>query len=231
MPDDRDRLASAVVTLGIERVDVINRRRVIGAHEVFAVAVSESGASLQTRMAREKIVKSAVDKFGRLDILINNCGKMRFARNCKPMDLHAECALRNLRGSAETDPVSAGGNAVNGKSLLFEPRGNLRDIARARPETLGELFRRQPVVKFGRCRVLLGGEQRVEIGLLRWGWLEREGQVMEKERPFHLTAIYPGLRAGVDMAGNNDGPVAFDPVRVPVGLGGQRYRGDRCHHN
>ena len=53
------------------------------------------------------------------------------------------------------NPVAATSDLFDRKSLRPQPRGDFRDLRFAKAETIGKLFRRQPVVKIRRSRILL----------------------------------------------------------------------------
>ncbi len=120
------------------------------------------------------------------------------------MQLGAEGGFELRGGAVDRDPGSASGDGGNGESFGLQPRRDLIDIGLRDAEAVGELFGSEPALVIGRAGCLLIGEKFFEIGFLRGGLSEREGDVGDFSRwgEAALFEFGPGFRMNVPGEGD-----------------------------
>ena len=107
---------------------------------------------------------------------------MRLAADDIVVHLRKKCRFHLLRRTAESDHVPAGRDAFDLKSLALQPPRHLVDVTLAQPKAAAELLRREPALIIGRAALLLGGEQRIEVLLLRGSHFESDGHAQRQGR-------------------------------------------------
>ena len=93
---------------------------------------------------------------------------------------------------------------IDGKSLRFQPGRRLREVGDADAETLGVLFRRDPLVILGRPWGLLVLKQLGKRHLLRRGLLQHQRHRSDPVRVLHQPPIVPGVDLGIEISLQDD---------------------------
>ena len=90
------------------------------------------------------------------------------------MHFRAECPFDLLRGSAEFDLPAAVGMSRYVESMTLEPAHNDADVSGRGAKTFAELLRCEPFMVVRRGRILLFGQETLQIRLLLRAALQRQ---------------------------------------------------------
>jgi hypothetical protein len=103
-------------------------------------------------------------------------------------------------GSREANHIPAARDRIDREPLLLEPAFYLFEVGRRHPEAGGKLIRSEPLMIERRCRILLGGNQIVQAGLLGRGSVEYDADSVEPGIGGQTAGIKLGLRQWVQRA-------------------------------
>jgi hypothetical protein len=91
--------------------------------------------------------------------------------------------------AAEVDKEATGGYSIQLESLLRQPLGNFLHICGRWPESLAELLRREPLVEACGMRIVLLGDELIELLLARRIAPQQQQDVIQRERIRHAALI------------------------------------------
>ena len=146
------------------------------------------------------------------------------------VNLGPEGVAHQCGRAVEPDKGSAARHCIDLKTLALQPLPHARQVAGTRAEAIGELFRCEPLMVLWRARLLLRGEQLVQVLLLGCSSLHRKRHATEGEVPRHRAMVELGFGQGDQMAWDNDSPVVVQNMGDPVPLckrGPDRKQADR----
>ncbi len=187
LPRDHQLLARSVDPRRVQRIDVVNRREIVGRDVMLAVRRGVIGMRRRARPRLHAEIGETADSGDRAaerrgDGRLRCVGEVRFAVHCiiVQLDLERRFDLRCI--ALERDRVAPARHAHHRQSLRLKPARNRVDVRLVHAESIRELLRRQPLMILRRTGSLLRLQKLIEIRLLGGSGREPQRHIGNCER-------------------------------------------------
>jgi len=149
------------------------------------------------------------------DLRVTHVADVRRALRIQIVYFGVKRALHLRGGATKADRQTIFGYFGDRKSVPCQPTGYGRNVGLRWPEVRANLIRRQPVMKVGRTRVVLAGDELVESRLLLRVAVQHQNQVGHREVGAHAPQIVLRIRKRVRVALEGYEIALVDPVDDP----------------